>query len=165
MAAISSKKAYSLHTVQTMLNHLEKFTSRMVTPPDEYTMRQRFLAALRGPLRREVLTHGYTAEFCTLEQLVEVATSIEDTMRYDIGTWIVDALGSTNVAQQKLGPHRAWAIITLQPQTSGLRPTNTASKGPPILQMKPPAYKGASHPQPSQRKPAEIRAAPGVAPG
>ena len=25
-------------TVQTMLNRLEKFASRMVTPPDEYTM-------------------------------------------------------------------------------------------------------------------------------
>ena len=124
-------------TVQTMLNRLEKFALWMVTPPDEYTMRRRFLAALRDPLRREVLTRGYTAEFHTLEQLAEVATSIEDAMRYDMGTWIVDALGSTNVAQQKLGPHRARAIITLQPQTSGLQLTNMVSKGLPILQTKP----------------------------
>ena len=39
------------------------------------------------------------------------------------------------------------------------------SKGLPILQTKPPAHKGASRPQPSQRKPTEIRAVPGVAPG
>ena len=151
--------------VQTMLNCLEKFALRMVTPPDEYTMRWRFLAALRDLLRREVLTHGYTAEFRTLEQLVEVATSIEDAVRYDMGTRIINALGSTNVAQQKLGPHRAQAIITLRLQTSGLWPTATASKGPPILQMKLTAHKGASCPQPSQRKPAEIRAVPGIAPG
>ena len=96
---------------------------------------------------------------------MEVATSIEDTVRFDMGTWIIDMLGSTNVAQQKLGPHRAWAIIMSQPQTSGLQPANTASKGPPILQTKLPAYKGVSCPQPSQHKPAEIRAAPGIAPG
>ena len=70
----------------------------MVMPPDEYTMRWRFLVALRDPLRRDVLTCGYTAEFCTLEQLAEVATSIEDAMRYDMGTWIINALGSTNIA-------------------------------------------------------------------
>ena len=38
-------------TVQTMLNHLEKFASWMVMPPNEYTMRRRFLVALRDPLR------------------------------------------------------------------------------------------------------------------
>ena len=152
-------------TVQTMLNCLEKFASWMVMPPDEYTMRWRFLVAVRDPLRREVFTHGYTAEFRTLEQLAEVATSIEDAVHYDMGTWIIDALGSTNVAQQKLGPHQAWAIITSQLQTSGPWPTTMVSKGPPIMQMKPPAYKGASRPQPSQRKLTEFRAAPGIAPG
>ena len=132
--------------------------------PNEYTMRRRFLAALRDPLRQEVLTRGYTAEFHTLEQLAEVATSIEDAVHYDMGKWIINVLGSTNVAQQKLGPHWAWVIITSRLQTSGPRPTTMASKGLPILQMKPPAYKGASRPQPSQHKPAEIRAVPGVAP-
>ena len=37
--------------VQTMLNRLEKFTSWMVMPPDEYTMQWRVLVALRDPLR------------------------------------------------------------------------------------------------------------------
>ena len=102
----------------------------MVTPPNEYTMQQRFLVTLRDLLRCEVLTHGYTAEFCTLEQLAEVATSIEDAMRYDTGSWIMDALGSTNVAQQKSSPHRAWAIITLRPQTSGLQLKTQQAKAP-----------------------------------
>ena len=96
---------------------------------------------------------------------MEVATSIEDTVHYNIGTWIIDTLGSTNVAQQKLSPHRAQAIITSCPQTSGLQLTNTASKGLPILQLKLPAHKGVNHPQPSQCELAEIRATPGVAPG
>src|SRR6266481_5086519 len=42
-------------TVQDLLNKLEKYTSRMVDPPDLYTMHRRFLAALRDLLRREVL--------------------------------------------------------------------------------------------------------------
>ena len=121
--------------------------------------------ALRDPLRQEVITRGYTTEFHILEQLAEVATSTEDAVCYDMGTQIINTLGSTNVAQQKLGPHRAWAIITSHPQSSGLQLTNTASKGWLILQMNPPTYKGASRPQPSQCKLAEIRAAPGVAPG
>ena len=78
-----------------------------------------------------------------------MATSIEDTVHYDMGTWIIGMLGSTNVAQQKLSPHGAQVIITLHLQTSGLWLTNTVSKGLPILQMKPPAHKGASCPQPS----------------
>ena len=53
---------------------------------------------------------------------MEVATSIEDTMHYDMGTWIINTLGSTNVAQQKLGPHRAQVIITLRLQASGPQP-------------------------------------------
>ena len=85
--------------VQTMLNRLEKFASWMVTPPDKYTMRWRFLVALRDPLRQEVLTRGYTTEFRTLEQLAEVATSIEDAMCYDMGTQIIDTVCTLKCTQ------------------------------------------------------------------
>jgi len=111
--------------------------------------------ALRDPLRCEVLTCGYTTEFHSLDQLVEVATSIEDAVHYNMGTQIIDLLGSTNVSRQKPGLHRAQAIITSRPQTLGLRPSNTVSKSPPTQQTKLPALKGASRPQSSQHKPAE----------
>jgi len=120
--------------------------------------------ALRDPLRCEVLTRGYTAEFHSLDQLAEVATSIEDTVHYDMGTQIIDSLGSTNVAQQKPRLHRAWVIITSRPQTTGLWLGNTVSKSLLTQQTRPPALKGANRPQSSQRKPAEARAAPGIAP-
>ena len=43
-------------TVHDLLNRLNKLTACMVQKPDDYTQRKRFLAALRDPLRREVLT-------------------------------------------------------------------------------------------------------------
>ena len=76
-----------------------------------------------------------------------MATSIEDAVHYDMGTQIIDAVGSTNVSQQNLGPHRVQAITMSHRQTSGLWLTNMASKGPLILQMKLPAHKGVSCPQ------------------
>ena len=66
----------------------------MVVPPDDYMMQRRFLAALREPLRCKVLTQGDTAEFHTLEQLVDTASKVEDTVRY-MGTQMIDALGGT----------------------------------------------------------------------
>ncbi|KAF8574147.1 hypothetical protein K439DRAFT_1256754, partial [Ramaria rubella] len=39
------------------------YTVRMIHPPDEYTIRKRFVAALREALHHEVLKLGYTTEF------------------------------------------------------------------------------------------------------
>src|SRR6266481_7019353 len=72
-------------TVQDLLNKLEKYASWMVDPPDLYTIRRRFLAALRDSLRREVLTWGHTVEYSGFSEWTETATCIEDTVCYDIG--------------------------------------------------------------------------------
>jgi len=61
-------------------------------------MQRRFLAALREPLRRKVLTQGDTAEFHTLEQLVDTASKVEDIVCYDMGTRLIDVLGGTQVS-------------------------------------------------------------------
>ena len=58
---------------------------------------------LREPLRCEVLTQGDTTEFCMLEQLVDTTSKVEDTVHYDMGTQMIDVLGSTQVASR--GPH------------------------------------------------------------
>ena len=57
-----------------------------------------------------------------------------------------------------IGPRRS-SHHDHRPQAHGM-----ASKGPLIMQMKLPVYKGVSRPQPSQHKPTEFRAVPGVAP-
>ena len=57
----------------------------MVQKLDDYTQRKQFLAALRNPLRREVLMRGHTAEFSCMVDLVSTASQVEDTMRYDMG--------------------------------------------------------------------------------
>ena len=72
-------------TVQDLLNKLTKFVAWMVEKPDLYMQRKRFLAALRDPLRREVLSRGYTAEFSHIEDLISTAQAVEDAMRYNLG--------------------------------------------------------------------------------
>jgi hypothetical protein len=46
-------------TVQELMNELTKYTARMIQQPDEYTLRRRFVSALRKTLRNEVLKKGY----------------------------------------------------------------------------------------------------------
>ena len=67
-------------TVQDLLNKLNKLTTHMVQKPDDYMQWKRFLAALRDPLHREVLTRGHTAEFSRMVDLVLTASQVEDTM-------------------------------------------------------------------------------------
>src|SRR6266481_9164864 len=88
-------------TVQDLLNRLNKFAVCMVQRPDEYTQRKHFLAALREPLHREVLTRGHTVEFSQMAELFLTAEKIEDTMCYDMGTRLVEVYGSSHTA-----PHR-----------------------------------------------------------
>src|SRR6266481_2173350 len=88
-------------TVQDLLNRLNKFAAFMVQRPDEYTQRKHFLAALRELLCREVLTRGHTVEFSQMAELVLTAEKIEDTVRYNMGTQLVKAYGSSHAAPQQ----------------------------------------------------------------
>ena len=74
-------------TVQNLLNQLTKFAARMVQHPDGYTMRKRFLEALREPLRHAVLLRGLTPEYSNLAELVSAAQQIEGAVCYELGTW------------------------------------------------------------------------------
>src|SRR6266481_1666203 len=87
-------------TVQDLLNRLNKFAAHMVQQPDEYTQRKCFLAALREPLRREVLTRGHTAEFSQMAELVLTAEKIEDAVHYDMGTQPVEVYRSSHAVPQ-----------------------------------------------------------------
>src|SRR6266481_6963137 len=102
-------------TVQDLLNSLEKLAACMVQYPDGYTMCKWFLAALREPLRREVLLQGHTAEFSHGAELALAAERIENAMRYDMGTRHPDALNSNTAAQARLIPTRVRTSTMVQP--------------------------------------------------
>ena len=56
----------------------------MIQYPDKYSCRRQLIAALRPSLHKEVLCRGVTAEFSSIEDILEKAKDIEDSSRYDI---------------------------------------------------------------------------------
>ena len=76
----------------------------MVKKPDPYMQRKRFLAALRDPLRCEVLSRGYTAEFSCIEDLISTAQAVEDVVWYDLGTWHMEGSGGSHIPLQRSAP-------------------------------------------------------------
>src|SRR6266481_1383339 len=128
----------------------------MVQYPDGYTMRKQFLAALRKPLRCEVLLQGHTAEFSRGAELTLAAERVENAMRYDVGTWHPDALNSNMAAQARLIPARVRTSTMVWPYPNqGIRPRDVVGRGPPMnAQAKPFAQQGdAGQPEASRWKP------------
>ena len=91
-------------TVQDLLNKLTKFVAQMVKKPNLYMQQKRFLVALRDPLCREVLSHGYMAEFSHMEDLISTAQAVEDTVRYDLGTRHMEGPGGGHIPLQWPAP-------------------------------------------------------------
>ena len=58
----------------------------MVQYLDDYSFRRWLIAALRPSLQKEVLCRGITAEFSSMQDILEKAKDIEDSSRYDIGS-------------------------------------------------------------------------------
>ena len=56
----------------------------MVQYPDDYLFRRWLIATLRPSLPKEVLHRGITAEFGSMQDILEKAKDIEDSLRYDI---------------------------------------------------------------------------------
>ena len=73
-------------TVQELYQDLTKYAACMVQYPDEYSCRRRLIATLRPLLQKEVLHRGITAEFSSIEDILEKAKDIEDSSQYDIGS-------------------------------------------------------------------------------
>ena len=87
-------------TVQELIQELTKYTTQMVQYPDDYLFRRWLIATLRPSLQKEVLRRGITAEFSSMQDILEKAKDIEDSSRYDIGSWM-----SVEMAHM---PTRAW---------------------------------------------------------
>ena len=58
----------------------------MVQYLDDYLFRRRLIAALRPYLQKEVLCRGITAEFSSMQDILEKAKDIKDSSCYDIGS-------------------------------------------------------------------------------
>src|SRR6266481_1147151 len=134
-------------TVQDLLNRLNKFAARMVQRPDKYMQRKRFLAALREPLRREVLTRGHTAEFSQMAELVLTAEKIEDAVRYDMGTWPVEVYRSSHaVPCRPIPPGVRANNLPRPPFLQGNRSRELDSHGQPTtVPTRPPAQRAGGY--------------------
>ena len=71
-------------TVQELIQELTKYSAQMVQYLDDYPFRRRLIAALRPSLQKEVLCRGITAEFSSMQDILEKAKDIEDSSHYDI---------------------------------------------------------------------------------
>ena len=154
-------------TVQDLLNKLTKFVVRMVKKHDLYTQRKRFLVALRDLLHREVLSHGYTAEFSRIEDLISTAQPVEDAMRYDLGTRHMEGYGGGHIPLQWLAPAGVRPNLFPRPvQAQQARPREMVNQGPPYqTQTKSSAPKAAEqHSAANPLCPAGARHNPSTAP-
>ena len=56
----------------------------MVQYLDDYSFRRQLIATLRPSLKKEVLCRGITVEFSSMQDMLEKAKDIEDSLWYDI---------------------------------------------------------------------------------
>jgi hypothetical protein len=77
----------------------------MIQQLDDYTLRRRFVSALREMLRNEVLKKGYNAETSSLDALCDTACMIEEASRYNQGMRRVEA-ANTAATASRLAPSK-----------------------------------------------------------
>ena len=84
-------------TVQELIQELTKHVAQMVQYLDDYLLRRWLIAALRPSLQKEVLHRGITAEFSSMQDILEKVKDIEDSLWYDIGSWVSADTTHSNV--------------------------------------------------------------------
>ena len=97
------------NTVQELYQDLNKYAVHMIQYLDEYSCRRRLIATFRPFLQKEVLCRGITAEFSSMEDILETAKDIEDSSQYDIGSRMAN--DTSNVALTTYRP----AVKTSKP--------------------------------------------------
>ena len=92
------------NSVQELIQELTKYAARMVQYPDDYSFRRQLIAALRPSLQKEVLLRrGITVEFSSIQDILEKAKDIEDSLHYDIRFWMsVETAHSSAHANQSV---------------------------------------------------------------
>ena len=92
----------------------------MVQYPDNYLFRRRLIAALRPSLQKEVLRRGITAEFSSMQDILEKAKDIEDSSRYDIRSQMsIETAHSSAHANQSMARSSKWMIEVAPKGTPG----------------------------------------------
>ena len=98
-------------TVQESIQELTKYAARMVQYPDNYLFRRRLIAALQPPLQKEVLCRGITVEFSSMQDILEKAKDIEDSLQYDIRSQMsIETTHSSAYANQSVAKSSTWMI-------------------------------------------------------
>ena len=92
----------------------------MVQYPDNYSFRRRLIATLRPSLQKEVLHRGITAEFSSMQDILEKVKDIKDSLRYDIGSQMaVETVHSSVHANQSMARSSKWMIEVAPKGTAG----------------------------------------------
>ena len=92
----------------------------MVQYPDDYSFRRRLITALRPSLQKEVLRRDITAEFSSMQDILEKAKDIEDSSRYDIGSQMsVETARGSMHANQSMARSSKWMIEVAPKSTTG----------------------------------------------
>ena len=97
----------------------------MVQYPDNYSFRRWLVAALRPSLQKEVLRRGITAEFSSMQDILEKVKDIEDSSQYDIGSRMsVETAHRSVHANQSMAKSSKWMIEVAPKGTTGQIRTN-----------------------------------------
>ena len=97
----------------------------MVQYLDDYSFRRQLIATLRPSLQKEVLRKGITAEFSSMQDILEKAKDIEDSSCYDIGSQMsIETAHSSAHANQSVARSSKWMIEVAPKGTTGQIRTN-----------------------------------------
>ena len=92
----------------------------MVQYPDNYSFRRQLIAALRPSLQKEVLRRGITAEFSSMQDILEKVKDIKESSHYDIGSQMpVETAHSSAYANQNMAKSSKWMIKVALKGTTG----------------------------------------------
>ena len=112
-------------TVQELIQELTKYAAQIVQYLDDYSFRRQLIATLRPSLQKEVLRRGITAEFSSMQDILEKAKDIEDSSWYNIRSQMSsEAMHSNAYANQRMAKPSKWMIGVAPRGTTGQKTMN-----------------------------------------
>ena len=102
------------------MQELTKYAAQMVQYPDNYSFRRWLIAALGPSLQKEGLCRGITAEFSSMQDILEKAKDIKDSLHYDIRSQMsIETAHSSVHANQSVARSSKWMIEVAPKGTTG----------------------------------------------